>query len=191
MSEQDKMPQILVETVRKKAREGKAVQIQHKIVRGRVTNLWKEKESTDCLIQGVKLKDQMYIERNPMIRGSNGTYVEIGEYLGMRLYINISLYSAPSFEYNGAIYKVPERVEIECYEATREAIGQKVFGNLAITEHSMSNLEEVLKGKKFDFSLRSCFIEDDVLYIWLQIPVFVHAKKFPFGGFIGARIIEE
>lgn len=193
MLEQSKIPQVFVETVKRKSAEGKCIQIQPKKVKGRVTNLWKEKESTDCLIQGVKLKNQTYIERNPMIRGSNGTYVEIGEYSGMRLYINISLYNAPTFEHNGVIYKVPEKVKIECYEATREAIGQKVFGNLAITEQSINNIEECLKGKKFDFSLQPCFIEDNVLYIWFQIPAIVKdgILEFPFGGFINAHIIEE
>lgn len=171
----------------------KNVNIPAIAVRGRVTNLWKEKETTNCLIQGIKGKDQLKIESNPMIRGSNGTYLSIGEYYGMKLYINITLYEQPRFEHEGIYYEIPPRVQIECYEETRRALKQKVFGNYAITKNAMIQLNEDLKGKKFNFHLIPIRVKDNALLVWLWISTGYKDREnfiYPFGGFIYAKPVQ-
>ncbi|HEX3029782.1 MAG TPA: hypothetical protein VHT34_10865 [Clostridia bacterium] len=155
--------------------------------RGRITSLWKEQLRTDCLIQGVKQADQYEIERNSRIRGSNGTYLEIGEYYGTALYINVTVYDPPVIEYCNKSYQVPERFCINCYEAAREAIDHKAFGKLAVFDKDIDELQKYLVGKKTDihFCIQQEIIEDDILKVIALLPIKIKSA-FPFYGIINA-----
>jgi|GEM_PF-4958296 len=157
---------------------------------GRITNLWKEQIRTDCLIQGVKQADQYKIEKNFNIQGSNGTYVEFGEYLGTALYVNITVYDPPFFEFDDKKYQVPQRFRIDCYEATREAIGHKSFGKLAIFDSDIDGLTNSMKGEKttINFCSQQELINDGILKIIAFLP-FTIGDKYPFYGAISAKQI--
>lgn len=158
--------------------------------KGRITKVWKEQERTDVIIQGIKSKDQRQIERNPKIHGSNGTYLEVGEYLGTRLNINVTIYEPPIFEINNKRYQVPERFSIDCYEKVREALNRKVFGNLAIIQKDMDNIVEKMVGSKIDifFGVEDQTVSDNLLQVGVILPYQID-KIFPFGGAVFAHEI--
>ena len=158
--------------------------------KGRITNVWKEQVRTDTLIQGIKMSNQSYIERNPKIHGSNGTYLEVGEYQGTRLNINVTVYEPPIFEFNNKKYQVPERFSIECYENVREALNNKVFGNLAITKKDMDNIVTEMVGNKLEiyFASNEQLVKDNLLQVLINLP-FLISGKHPFEGTIFATEI--
>lgn len=159
--------------------------------KGRITNLWKQQLRDDCLIQGVKHENQFKILRDPMIRGSNGTYVKIGEYHGTALYFNITVYEPPCFEFNGKRYQVPERFRINCYEATREVLNHKSFGNLAIYNTEIEEFQNSLIGKKtiIQFFAQEDGIDDDRLKVTAFLPFKVKGKNTFYGNIAAKEII--
>lgn len=186
------LPEALMNTVKNCDKD--LLKIGPSYGKGRITNLWKEREDTNCIIQGVKGRDQQQMDYNPMVRGSNGTYLEIGEYIGTRLYINISLYETPIFNYEGKKYKLNNRVRIECYEEVRKVIGRNVFGRLALTDKIMEQLKDDLISKKCTFTLMPISVFRDTMRVWLQIRIgYKQGDDFhcPFGGYLDAYLIES
>lgn len=125
--------------------------INYKVSKGRITRLWKERLDTSEVITGIKSSDQTWFDCNRGMRGGNGTYRVFGEYIKTALFVKATIYEPPVFEFNGEKYRVPERIIIDCYEDVRQSIGKKVFGNLAITDAQLENLQKTLCGKKQHF----------------------------------------
>lgn len=124
--------------------------INYAVAKGKIVRIWKEQKRDDCLIQGIERNHQCEIEKNPMIRGSNGTYREIGEYLGTKLYVSVHMLSSTKIVLEGQSYCIPRTFTIECYKDTSKAIGHKAFGNLAILNSDMDRLKDMMAGKIID-----------------------------------------
>lgn len=120
------------------------------LIKGRLTRLEKQAESTSYLQQGIKGPDQAHFERNPMVRGSNGSYMVIGDYLGTFLYVHVTAYDTADFVFEGNTYCTPKRFILECYKNVLDAIGVKKYGNNVIQDKDMQALKERCEGKKLD-----------------------------------------
>lgn len=185
-------PQKLIRVKEQKEKEGKTItkKVQPVRVKGRVTKVIKQVKDTSELIQGVKLKDQPEFEGNASIKGSNGSYRKFGPYEGMELLVKATLYDVPIFEYEGKKYVVNERVEIDCYEELRKLVGEKVWNNIGIKETTMGRIQSTLQGEKCEIALLPIYVEDGIMYVWLQIMDKYYTEgdllAFPFGGFIMA-----
>lgn len=140
--------------------------------RGRITSLWKEQVRTDYLVQGICQKNQPTIEQMHNVRGGNGSYRVLGEYLGTALFVNAAVYDPPVFTLGNFQFQIPSHFRIECYEATRQAIGEKVFGNLGITEKRIDELKKLMVGTKCDINF---FVplqsnKEDFLRLFVLLP---------------------
>lgn len=161
--------------------------------RGRITSLWKEQVRTDYLVQGISQNKQPLIEQMNNVRGSNGTYRVLGDYLGTALYVNVTVYDPPVFTFGDHQYQIPSHFQIECYEATRQAINEKVFGKLSITENRLAELKEQMVGKKSDivFTLLNQPDNDGYLKVIATLLLCKVNDIIPFYGIIYAMKISE
>ena len=117
---------------------------QH-IYKGRVTNVKKYKVQDNGLIQGVSRKDQAEYDLSRRYAGSNGTYVEFGEYLGMRLDVTYSLYDTEQkvIELNGKNYTFPKRVTLNIYHEVME-----LWGKQRMSAEMYAQIENYFEGQK-------------------------------------------
>lgn len=113
--------------------------------KGRVTNVKKYKVLDNAIVQGVSRKNQTRYDLSGRYAGSNGTYVEFGEYLGMRLDITYSLYDTEqkAIELNGKNYTCPKHVTLNIYHEVMELLGKQ-----RMSAELYAQIESYFKGQK-------------------------------------------
>lgn len=95
------------------------------VFRGRITRIEKYPMQDNVLVQGVKQKDQGYYDCSRKYAGSNGTYIEFGEYHGMALDVKFSLYDTDKKYVNIGehVYKISKHVKVNIYNQLMQAWG--------------------------------------------------------------------
>lgn len=85
--------------------------------KGRIIKVIKQASQDSILIQGVKQENQQYYDFSNRFAGSNGTYIEFGEYHGMRLDITFSLYDTDKkyIDIYDKKYVMPKLVTLDIY----------------------------------------------------------------------------
>ena len=97
--------------------------------------------------------------------------------------LQIHLLDTPKFEYDGKTYLLSNNVTIECTEETLT----KMFDY-----DSIEDLNDNLEGFKISILLTPGYIEDERLYVWLQVVTYSLEDEtcieYPLGGFIAVKV---
>lgn len=92
--------------------------------KGRINNIVKYADQDNSIVTGIKLNKQSYYECSNRYAGSNGTYLEFGEYHGMKLDIHFSLYDTErqTISLDGEQYRIQRRIKFDVYNQCKQVL---------------------------------------------------------------------
>ena len=117
--------------------------------KGRIVQIKKVVDQDNTIITGVP-RSRQYKYGGPMCKGSNGTYLAIGEYHGTRLFMDINIYDLdkPVMDINGNRVRFEScKLRLDIYKEFKELLNVERISPKAFDE-LMNH-----KGVKIEFSV--------------------------------------
>lgn len=101
--------------------------------KGRITDIVKKADQVNTIVTGIKGENQGYYDYSRRYAGSNGTYLEFGEYKGMKLDVKFSLYDTDKkfIDLGGESYRMPPNITYDIYDSCKALLKfQRMSSNI-------------------------------------------------------------
>ena len=145
--------------------------------------------TSTCVVESIE-KNRNYDEVFNVFKAPSNLQLESTgtKYTGMTMYFTLNT-TKTTIQHNDTEYILPDRVIIECYEETRNALQCKVFNNYAITDKQLNDFRKDFCNKEHTIIIIPLEITGDFMTAWLSFTngyVDDSHTYLPFGGIIYA-----